>query len=159
MLRLVLIVLIVVLLLSAFFLPRFRRALWITLGIVATLVVIIIWVDNRERELSHKSIPLAHVELQNMEVTPGLNARSYFVQGRVLNHSANESLRQVVFEVNLQDCQLEDCQIVAQERGRVSVDIPPSQARDFKVSVPFSSSIHLQGKPEWTFTVVDVNDR
>ncbi len=159
MLRIIIIVTILVLLLSAFFLPRFRRALWATLGVVLSIIAVIIWLDNRERELAHLSFPLTQVELSNMVAAPGLNARSYVVNGRIFNHSPTEPLKQVLFEVMVNDCEGAHCQVVAQEEGRVSMVIPPGQVRDFKVSVPFSSLITLQGTAEWVFKVIDVNDR
>ncbi len=159
MFRIIIIVVILVLVLSAFFLPKFRRALWVTLGVVLCIIATIIWLDNRERELDHLSFPLNLVELQNMEAHPGLNARSYVVNGRIFNHSESNPLKQVVFEVIVKDCDEDHCVIVAQEQGRVSMVIPPEQARAFKVTVPFSSPIKLQGQPEWIYKVIDVNDR
>lgn len=159
MLRIIIIIVILVLLLSAFFLPRFRRTLWITLACVIGVIGLIIWLDNRERELAHLSFPLAQVELQNMQVKPGLNARSYVLNGRIRNHSSNRPLHQVVFQVNVKDCDGGQCQVVGQEKGRVSMDIPSGQARDFQISVPFSSPIQIQGKAQWDYKVVDVNDR
>ena len=159
MLRIVIIIVILILVLSAFFLPKFRRALWVTLGVVLSVIAIIIWLDNRERELAHLSFPLNKVELKDVEAKPGLNARSYVVNGRIFNHSPTEPLKQVLFEVIVKDCNEVDCQIVAQEQGRVSMVIPPGQVRMFKVSVPFSSSIKLQGRAKWVYNVIDVNDR
>ncbi len=159
MLRVILIITILVLLLSAFFLPKFRRALWITLAVVVSLIATIIWLDNRERERANRNFPITQVELQDMQAKPGLNARAYVVNGRVLNHSLSDTLTQVLFEVNVKDCDGGDCQVIAEEQGRVSLVIPPGQARDFQVSVPFSSSIVLQGKPKWEYKVIDVNDR
>ena len=159
MLRLVLIFLVVVVVLSLFFLPKFRNALWLTLAIVLSLVATIIWLDNREREISHSTVPLDQVELQNMEALPGLNALSYIIKGRILNHSSTHVLREVVFGVILKDCDEQRCQTVAEEKGRVSREVPPTQARDFQVTVPFSSVIRLQGQSQWSFRVLDVNDR
>ena len=105
------------------------------------------------------SFPLTQVELQNIQSKPGLNARSYVFNGRIRNHSVNAPLHQVVFQVNVKDCDGGKCQVIAQEQGRVSMVIPPGQARDFQVSVPFSSSIQFQGNAEWDYKVVDVNDR
>ena len=159
MLRIIIIIVVLVLLLSAFFLPRFRRALWITLACVISIIALIIWLDNRERELAHLSFPLTHVELQHIQVKPGLNARSYVFNGRIHNHSLNSPLHQVVFQVNVKDCDEGRCQVVAQEMGRVSMDIPPGQARDFQITLPFSSPIQIQGQAQWDYEVVDVNDR
>ncbi len=159
MLRIIILIVILILILAVFFLPKFRRALWVTLGIVLSIIVMIIWFDNRERERAHLNFPLTQVELQGMRSKPGLNARSYVVNGRIHNHSLDNPLHQIVFEVTVRDCKEGNCQVVAQEKGRVSMEVPPGQARDFQVSVPFSTSMNLQGQPEWAYRVVDVNDR
>ncbi|MCA9471234.1 MAG: hypothetical protein MRJ96_07755 [Nitrospirales bacterium] len=159
MLRLIIILAILILILSAFFLPRFRRALWITLAVVLSGIVVIIWLDNREKELARLNFPLSQVELENMQVAPGLNARSHVVSGRIFNHSTTESLRQVLIEVTAKDCENLNCPIITQERGRVSVDIPPGQARNFQISIPFSTTLQLDDGQAWVFQVVDVNDR
>ena len=119
----------------------------------------IIWFDNRERELAHLSFPLAQVELQGMQSREGLNALSHVVSGRILNHSPVDPLHHVKFEVTVKDCEDGVCQVVAQEKGRISLEVPPGQARDFQVSVPFSTTLKLQGQSEWEYRVVDVNDR
>jgi len=159
MLRVIILVTILVLLVAVFFLPQFRRALWITLAGVLSVVALSIWLDNRERELAHSNFPLSQVVLENMQAKPGLNSRSYVVSGRILNHSSMSPLHQVIVEVTVNDCESDPCQIVAQEEGRVSKEIPPGQARDFQISVPFSSPFSLQGKSEWVYQVIDVNDR
>jgi len=159
MLRVIILIAILVLLLAAFFLPQFRRALWITLAGVLSIVALIIWLDNRERELTHSSFPLSQVVLENMQAKPGLNARSYVVSGRILNHSLLDPLHQVILEITVNDCERDPCQVIAQEQGRVSKEIPPGQARDFQISVPFSSSFNLEGKSEWVYQIIDVNDR
>ncbi|GJL54736.1 MAG: hypothetical protein NPIRA02_18680 [Nitrospirales bacterium] len=159
MLRIIILIAILVLLLAAFFLPQFRRALWITLAGVVSVVALIIWLDNRERERAHSNFPLSHVALENMQAEPGLNARSYVVTGRILNHSPMNFLDQVIIEVTVNDCARDVCQVIAQEQGRVSEEIPPGQARDFQISLPLSSSINVQGEAEWGFRVIDVNDR
>ena len=159
MLRIIIIVAILILILSAFFLPRFRRALWITVAVVLSGVVVIIWLDNRDRELARLNFPLSKVELENMQVTPGLNARSYVVNGRIYNHSSSESLHQVLIQVTAKDCENQNCSIVAQEQGRVSIDIPPAQARDFHITIPFSTTLSPNAERAWLFKVIDINDR
>ncbi|WP_447970342.1 hypothetical protein [Nitrospira sp. M1] len=159
MLRVIILIAILVLLLAAFFLPQFRRALWITLAGVISVVALIIWLDNRERELAHSNFPLSHVVLERMQAKPGLNAKSYVVSGRILNQSPVNPLHQVIVEVTVNDCERDVCQVIAQEQGRVSKEVPPGQARDFQISIPFSSSVQVQGEAEWAYQVIDVNDR
>ena len=156
MLRLVIVVLIVVLILSALVLPRFRRSLLATLVIVTSVIAVIIWLDNRERELQHSRLPLSHIELRNMQASPGFNVRSYVVKGRIHNGSRDFTITTVELEVDLEDCLFDTCEIVGQEVTRIFVQIPPSQSRDFETTVFFSTVVDLEGSPNWTFSVIGV---
>ena len=104
MLRLVIVVLILVLILSALVLPRFRRSLLATLVLVTSVIAVIIWLDNRERELQHSRLPLSQIELRNMQVTPGFNVRSYVVKGRIHNDSRDFTINTVELQLDLKDC-------------------------------------------------------
>ena len=154
MLRLLIVVLIVLLIVAVLFLPRFRRSLLATLVLVTGVIAVIIWVDNRERELQHSRLPLSQIELRNMQVTPGLNIRSYVVKGRIHNGSPDFTINTVELQLDLKDCNSEVCEIVGQEVARIFLQIPPSQSRDFETTVFFSTVVDLEGSPKWTFTVV-----
>lgn len=157
MLRLIVILLIVVLLLAAFLFPQFRRSLWTTLVLVLCVLAGIIWFDNRQRELNQSRLPLNQIELLHMQATPGLNARSYVVNGRLRNHSEDLTINMILLQVTLKDCVVENCQVVGQEDRRIFVHVPPAQSRDFEVNVPFSSVVNLHGTPEWQFVLLDAD--
>ena len=157
MLRIVIGIVVVILFLLALFFPRFRRALWATLVIVVTLLAVIIWVDNRERKLGHSRLPPNQIELVNMQVRPGLNSKSYVVRGRVRNHSREFTLQTFLLQLNLKDCDAGECDIVGQAQRRIPLNVPPSQARDFQVSVPFPGSHSVQDNPEWSFVILEVS--
>ena len=159
MVRLFLVILIVVLILSALFLPRFRRALWVTLGILICVITLIIWIDYRDREIGTSRLSPAQVALLNMQVRPGLNSRSYVVNGRIRNNSPDFTLTAFFLKLTLKDCRSEECETIGQEQNRVPIEVPPGQSRDFEVSVPFPFVVAVQGKPEWTYEVVRINAR
>ena len=156
MLRLVIVVLILVLIVSALALPRFRRSLLATLLVVISVIAVIIWLDNRERALQHARLPLSQIELRNMQATPGLNVRSYVVKGRIYNGSRDSTINTVELQLDLKDCISEICEIVGQEVTRIFVQIPPRQSRDFETTVFLSTVVDLEGSPKWTFAVVGV---
>ena len=87
MLRIIIILFILVLILTAFLFPRFRRSLWTTLVVVVCVLAGIIWYDNRQRELQKSRIPLNQIELLHMKAKPGLSPRTYMVNGRLGNPS------------------------------------------------------------------------
>ena len=154
MLRLVIVVLIVVLLVSALVLPRFRRSLLATLLLMTSVIALIIWLDNRERELQHSRLPLSQIELRNMQAEPGFNVRSFVVKGRIHNGSKDFTINTVELQLDLNDCIAKTCEIIGQEVTRIFVQIPPRQSRDIETTVFFSNAVELEGSPKWTFTVV-----
>ena len=110
MLRIIIILFIAVLILTAFIFPQFRRSLWTTLVVVLCVLAGIIWLDNRQRELQKSRLTLSQIELHHMGAKPGLNARSYIVNGRLQNHSEDLTINMIVLQVTLKDCEAENCQ-------------------------------------------------
>ena len=156
MLRLIIILLIAVLILTAFLFPQFRRSLWTTLVVMLCILAGIIWFDSRQRELQKSRLPLTHVELLHMQTSPGLNERTYVVNGRLRNQSEDLTINMIVLQVTLKDCVAESCQVVGQEERRIFLQVPPAQSRDFDVNIPFSTVVAIRGTPEWQFDILEV---
>lgn len=156
MFRIIIILLIAVIILTAFLFPQFRRSLWATLVVVLCVLAGIIWFDNRQRELEQSPLLLNQTELHHMQAKPGPNARTYIVNGRLRNQSKDHTINRFVLQVTLKDCVAESCQVIGQEDRRVFLKVPPDQSRDFEVMVPFSSMLDLRGTPEWQFFVLEV---
>jgi hypothetical protein len=156
MLRIIIILLIAVLLLTAFVFPQFRRSLWITLVVVLCVLAGIIWFDNRQRELEQSRLSMNQIELHHMQAKPGPNARTYIVNGRLRNQSKDLTINRIVLQVTLKDCVAESCQVIGQEDRRIFIKVPPDQSRDFEVTVPFTSMVDLRGMPQWQFLVLKV---
>ena len=156
MLRIIIILLIAVLILTAFVFPQFRRSLWTTLVVVLCILAGIIWFDNRQRELDQSRLSLNQIELLHMQAKPGLNAHSFVVNGRLRNQSEDLTIKMILLQVTVKDCVAEGCQVIGQEDRRIFLQVPPTQFRDFEVNVPFSSVMDLRGTPEWQFGVKEV---
>ena len=159
MLRIIIILLILVLLLAAFLFPPFRRSLWATLVVVLCVIAGIIWLDNRERELQHSRLPLSQVQLLHMQAKPGLNTRTYVVNGRIRNQSKEFTINMIKLQVTLQDCISERCDVIGQTNHRLFLEVPPDQARNFEASIPFPSIVKMRGTPEWQFAVLAVKTK
>ena len=159
MLRIIIILLILVLLLAGFLFPQFRRSLWGTFVVVLCVVAGIIWLDNRERELQQSRLPLSQVQLLNMQAKPGLNSRTYVVNGRIRNQSNEFTINRIQLQITLQDCISKQCEAVGQTDQRIFLEVPPAQARDFETSIGFPSIAKFQGTPEWQFAVLAVNTK
>ena len=159
MLRIIIILFIVILILTAFLFPRFRRSLWTTLVIVLCVLAGIIWYDNRQRELQKSRISPNQIELHHMQTKPGLSPRSFIVTGRLGNPSVDLTITMFVLQVTLKDCAAGGCQVIGQEDRRIFLQVPPNQSRDFEVNVPFSSVVDLKGTPQWQFIVLEAETK
>ena len=142
--------------------PRFRLAMGIIcLGIVTGLGFII-WQESHERALELNRIPLSEVQLSHMKIRPGLNSRSFVVNGRLQNDSPKFSITSATLQVTLEDCHgnnNSECELIGQERAELSLEIPGGQARDFQKTVPFSTVPKIQGEASWHYEIVQVRAR
>lgn len=142
--------------------PRFRLAMGIIcLGIVTGLGFII-WQESQERALELNRIPLSEVQLSHMKIRPGLNSRSFVVNGRLQNDSPKFSITSATLQVTLEDCHgnnNSECELIRQERAELSLEVPGGQARDFQETVPFSTVPKIQGEASWHYEIVQVRAR
>jgi len=159
MLRIAIILLIVIMILVATYLPKFRRALGMTLIVLSGAIGFIIWQDTRERELEFQRIPLSQAQLSHMQVRPGLNSRSFVVTGRLQNAAQNFTILSATLQATLEDCHASECEIVGQEEVELSLEIPASQARDFSITIPFPTMPKIIGEPAWRYEILRVRAR
>lgn len=159
MIRAAIIVLVLVIILTAYYLPRFRRSLGILLLFLTVAIAGIIWQDSRERKMEFQRVSKENVQLLNMEIRSGLNARSFVISGRVQNADQDYTILGVTLQARLKDCVSETCKIVGQEQSEVPLEIPAGQARDFTVTMPFPNTPKLQGEERWEYEVLQVRAR
>jgi len=159
MLRIAIILLILIMILVATYLPKFRRALGVTLICLLGAIGFIIWQDTRERELESQRIPLAQAQLSHMQVRPGLNSRSFVVTGRLQNNAQSFTILSATIQATIEDCHVMECEIVGQEEVDLSLEIPPNQARDFSVTIPFPMMPKIIGEPTWRYEIERIRAR
>ena len=162
MFRLFLIVLVVVIIAVAVWFPRFRSTMGVTLISVIAAIGLIIWQDTQERTSEFQRIQPSQASLSHMEERPGLNSRSFVVSGRLQNDAADATILGATLQATLEDCHGSDgseCEVIGQEHVDVSLEIPPAQARDFRVTIPFSSVPNIQGKGIWRYKILKVRAR
>lgn len=159
MLRMALILLILFIILVAVYLPKFRRALGIMIILLFGAVGFIIWQDTKERELEFQRIPVEQVQLTQMNVRPGLNSRSFVVSGRLHNTSRNFTLLSATLQATIEDCRAVTCEIIGQEKVEIPLEIPPEQARDFSITIPFPAIPQAHGEPVWRYQIERVRAR
>ena len=156
MLRIALFLLILIMILVAAYLPKFRRALGMTLIILLGAIGFIIWQDTRERQLEFQRIPVSQAQLSHMQVRPGLNSRSFVVTGRLQNAAQSFTILSATLQATIEDCHATECEIVGQEEVEIPLEIPPGQARDFSLTIPFPTMPKIVGEPTWRYDILKV---
>lgn len=159
MLRIALFVLLVIIILVAVNFPKFRRTLGVTLMALMGAIGVIIWQDSHERDLEFERIYVKQAQLSQMQVRPGLNSRSFVVSGRIQNVAEKYTIFSVMLQATIQDCEGQTCEIVGQEKVMVPLKVPPDQARDFTVTVPFPLVPQVKGEAVWEYEILLVRAR
>lgn len=159
MLRVALFILLLVIILVAVNFPKFRRTLGVTLMLMIGAIGVIIWQDTRERGLEFERIYVVQAQLSQMQVRPGLNSRSFVVSGRIQNVAQKYTIFSVMLQATIKDCEGQSCEIVGQEAIMVPLEIPPDQARDFSVTIPFSVVPKVKGEAAWEYEILLVRAR
>ena len=143
----------------ATYLPKFRRAMGMTLMVLLGAIGFIIWQDTQERELEFQRIPIAQAKLSHMQVRPGLNSRSFVVTGRLQNADQSFTILSATLQATLEDCYATKCEIVGQEEVEIPLEIPPNQARDFSLTIPFPTVPKIIGEPTWRYAILRIRAR
>lgn len=159
MLPFTIILLILIMILVAAYLPKFRRVLGVILMVLFGAIAFIIWQDTQERELEFQRIPISQVQLSHMDVRPGLNSRSFVLTGRLENAAQIFTIISVTIQATIEDCHATECEIVGQETAEISLEIPPKQARDFSLTIPFSAIPKIIGEATWRYAILKVRAR
>jgi len=159
MLRVALFLLLLVIILVAVNFPKFRRTLGLTLLLLIGAIGVIIWQDTQERRLEFERIYVKQAQLSQMQVRPGLNSRSFVVGGRIQNIAEKYTIYAVMLQATIKDCEGQTCKIVGQEKIMVPLEVPPDQARDFSVTIPFSGVPKVKGEAVWEYEILLVRAR
>lgn len=159
MLRVALFLLLLIIILVAMNFPKFRRTLGVTLIALMGAIGVIIWQDSQERALEFERISVEQVQLLQMQVRPGLNARSFVVGGRIQNLALDYTILSIQLQATISDCDLGNCDIVGQEAITFPLEVPSAQSRDFSVTIPFSVAPEVKGDPAWEYDILQIRAR
>ncbi len=159
MLRVALFILLLIIILVALNFPKFRRTLGVTVLLLIGAIGVIIWQDTQERRLEFERIYTTQAQLSQMQVRPGLNSRSFVVGGRIQNIAEKYTIFSVMLQTTIKDCEGQTCKIVGQEKVMVPLEVPPDQARDFSVTIPFSGVLKVKGEAVWEYEILLVRAR
>jgi len=159
MLRVALFILLLIIILVAVNFPKFRRTLGMTLVVLMGAIGVIIWQDSHDRDLEFERVYVKQAQLSQMQVRPGLNSRSFVVGGRIQNVAQKYTIFSVMLQATIKDCEGQACKIVGQEKIMVPMEVPPDQARDFSVTIPFSGVPKVKGEAVWAYEILLVRAR
>lgn len=159
MIRIALFILLLIIILVAVNFPKFRRTLGVTLLLLIGAIGVIIWQDTQERGLEFERISVKQAQLSQMQARPGLNSRSFVVGGRIQNAAQNYTIFSTMLQATIKDCEGDICKIVGQEKIMVPLEVPPDQARDFSVTIPFSGVPKVKGEAVWEYEILLVRAR
>jgi hypothetical protein len=155
--------LLVIIIIAAFAVPRFGKAVLVFLGIVLLGVAIFAWLyesdkrDRAERAVARTRITPAEVELVGLALQPSSLGGSYTLIGRVRNRSTVYTLTKLQLKLMIRDCQTStDCEIVGETEESVYTNVPPGQARDLDQYVHFSGLRQPHGKYRWDYHIVEI---
>ncbi len=149
-----------VVLLLLLFVPTFRIAVLVLLGILIVGGVIWFRQDLRELEESERRISLSEVDFIDLRLRHD-HSRDYTLTGRIKNNSRRFTLKRLGMKFTMKDCiesssaSKDNCDIVGQTDESVYVDIPPGQVRDLSeyTFVHFPSSMVIKGHAQWSYSI------
>lgn len=159
MVRIAIFVLLLIIILVAVNFPKFRRTLGVTLVVLMGAIGVIIWQDSQEQELEFERISQEQAQLMQMQVRPGLNSRSFVVDGRIQNLAKDYTILSIQLQATVKDCDLGTCEIVGQGATTFPLEVPSEQSRDFSITIPFSVPPKIKGDAVWEYEILKIRAR
>jgi hypothetical protein len=168
------------------FVPGFRKAALILLGVLAGIAFIAIIAnsirDEQRRyaethpptpvqpsptQIPRKTIPTALIRFSDLHWQLNQERRINSVSLRVYNDSETDTLDSIKYRLTIDDCRLMDkasahCATVHDQTSLVYMNIPPKQARDASISVPvesYGASPTILGTPKLQLNIVEATPR
>jgi hypothetical protein len=160
-------ILLIIIIVPAFAIPKFGKAL-LGLGgillILAALGAVVLYKMDRQQRAEHEvaktRIKLNEVELVDLVLRPGHSTGSYTLVGRIRNQSTQYTLSEVRLKLTMRDCKgSNDCEIVGETKESLYTSVPPGQARDLDEYVHFSGMRQPRGKYQWEYQIVEILGR
>jgi hypothetical protein len=145
-------ILVVVLVALAITNKNVGRALPLAFAVIIAIIGFLAWYQNHELALSKQRIPVADVELADVDLLD--QARGKEITGRVRNHSPEFTLTELRVRISMQDCVDGRCEVINQTDLTLKPNAPPGQARDFREPLYFKSTAAPRGKLALRYDIV-----
>lgn len=157
-------ILLAVVVTSAFAFPRFGKALLALVGVLLVLLVVagvLLYLYERrqeaERAAAKTRIARSEIEFVDLALRPSYGRGWYRLVGRVRNRSPRYTLRELRLKLVMRDCRrVGDCEIVGETDEAVYLSVPPGQAREIDEDVHFYDLGPPRGKYQWEYSVTEI---
>lgn len=155
----------VIVLIAAFKVPRFGKALLWGIVVVAaiggTAWAVYDARTKAEARAARTRIRADEVELADLRLgLPRAGDGIARLTGRVRNGSAQYSVTELTLMVTLRDClEADSCEVVGESTESIYLTIPPRQARDLDEYVFFSDIGEPRGSRVWNYFLVEVQGK
>jgi len=152
---------IVVVLIAAFAVPRFGAALLVLVAIAAIAVLSELERENADNRESLTRVPKDQLELTNLELgrVPG-GEGDYQIFGQAKNNSAQYTVNEVDIRVKVFDCPAKrwsrDCATIGDSDVVILADIPPGQLRAVQEDIFFDSMPPIKGSLVWSYKIAKI---
>ncbi len=155
------IILIVIIIIAAFAVPRFGKALLIAVGIALLAVAALYIRNNQEEEAAKKRITASEIDLIDLHLLPhSYSNESFEISCRIRNKSSRYTLTDMRLRVTLKDCiDAKKCETVGDSTAWVFATVPPGQSRELRDSMYFSNLGRPSGKFEWDYSIEQISGK
>lgn len=138
---------------------RYPKVAFMLLFALVCAGVILYRLGLDETNRSSSLISSDQIELQDPEMEPGY-ADSYNLSTRLLNNHDRATLVEFTLHTKMEDCNesATDCVLIGETDTRISLVVPPRQARDLLKNIYFDHAI-VKGVVKWTHTISKTRSR
>jgi HAMP domain-containing protein len=148
----------VLVVIAAFAVPRFGKAVLVGAAILVAIVCAF-WISaNVEEKRARTRIAAREVELEEITLSPS-SGETYILAGRIHNHSARYTLTGLEMRFTARDCpDTADCEVVGQSEKSLYLSIPPGQTREVSDEYVFFSGLGApRGTRKWNYDITSVS--
>ena len=157
-LLIVLIALIVII--AAYVIPKFRKVLFIIIGIAAIICLIGFFAIQYEKSLSKKRISPNEIDLTDLKLAGddfNEDTQRRRLLGRIKNNSTKYILSRLKLKLIMRDCiKPDDCEITGEAYGSFYTNIPPGQIREINEGIYFSNLAVPKNKGSWDYEILEI---
>ncbi len=132
----------------------FPKVAFSFLGVLVLGAIAIVFTTTDFAQNSRSRIPIEDIGIENPVMTDAYGG-GYRFNARLNNNNESVELKESIISITMLDCLDEteqSCTVIGQSEQRVSILVPPTQARDISRTLSFDSA-KPAGTIRWQFRV------